>query len=1091
MTISTYFAGRVIQVTDALDRFDAVSNQVRELDVLLKQAGLQTAIATRWAHPDCENERIDLENLVLKDDDVVVLHYYGYSEGCDDWISSIYCTKVLLYHNITPHVFFAYDRRMFHFCERGRTQLAEIIPHFHQFWAASDFNLQELIALGAKAGNAIVLPIVVRAPSTSNQRVRPYNGQWVFVGRVAPNKGITELVKYFSKKRRENGALAKRLVIVGSADSNDGYCKDVLSAIESSEYPESILLTGKISDEERDEILSKSDIYISLSEHEGFGVPLVEAPLHNIPVLALNRAATAETLGNVGVFDTIERLDNFLNLIADDEKAYLSLLRDQQKNAERFNRESVFQILVHALSKIIPDKSHYRTVSVVVCTYNRCDYLDRCLEYLTYQSNDNFEVVVVNGPSTDGTENVLEKYRGRIKTARNLERNLSKSRNIGIDCASGDIVAFIDDDAIPFDDWVDTIISEYNRRPLTTAGLGGPAYYAGSLWFQAEDNGIDKDCQVKVGIDSREIGRDGWLRYNTGTNATFSRNALEQIDGFDEQYDYFLDESELCVRLQKNQSFLITYIPDLYVRHEFAQSHNRQGKLNYNWYTICKNTAYFIASYSGLTGEALESYISRRFADERIAPLDEAVHSGNMSSEARDRHVDAIWAGMRQGLDDYRSWPRTRAIKARSSDFLRFRVRTDRLAVGRDIKKLHICIVSKEAPPFSGIGGVGTLYYHLASELLLMGHYISLVVPSVEDRIHRQGRLTVYFTKPLSFEMPPLDPGFIGNVEWSLTVLSKLAKVHRDRPIDVVDGALWDTETLSFALLDADLRPALVVRLVTPYAISAEINGWSPDPAQLRLFMEAERNLIKNADAVIPISRSIARTLVERYDVEQDERWSTGHCGIAYWPAFDVNEGYGEFPELGTALGSSLEDAKLVVFVGRLERRKGIDLILAAAKEILTADLKAVLIIAGRDPEDWAARFANELPIDLAQRVSFLGEISDATREKLLSHAYCLLFPSRYESFGLVPLEAFVHGVPVIACSAGAVPEVVTDGVGILIDPETPGELAKATIKLLGNGDLRSRMSTHARERVRRLSSRNSALHAMEVYARVINRQRV
>ena len=280
-----------------------------------------------------------------------------------------------------------------------------------------------------------------------------------------------------------------------------------------------------------------------------------------------------------------------------------------------------------------------------------------------------------------------------------------------------------------------------------------------------------------------------------------------------------------------------------------------------------------------------------------MAPLDEAVRKGELSQADRDRHVDAVWKGVKQGLSDAAHWPRTRAIADRPAGFRRYSIRTDRLAVGRDLPQLHICIVSKEFPPFTGSGGVGTLYYHLASELLLLGHQVSVVVPGGDDNVHRQGRFTVYFTKQRSFSLPTKADGFAGNMDWSLSALAKLAAIHRERPIDVVDSSLWDAETLAFSLLDD--RPPLVVRLVTPYTVTAAINGWNPSPAQADYFLEGERTLIRQADAVIPISRMIGSTVAKTHEIPQDERWSTGHCGIAPWPTFDVNGGYDDFPSWG------------------------------------------------------------------------------------------------------------------------------------------------------------------------------------------------
>jgi glycosyltransferase involved in cell wall biosynthesis len=1086
MIFSTAFSGRIVQLTDALDVHDAVSNQVCALDEMFRRMGFDTIIAARFAHPDRENRRVPRDCLRLDARDILIVHYYGFADGLPEWLAEQYCTKIIIYHNITPAAFFRSGTPLYKLCKEGREQLVELVPMFHAWWGDSAFNLEELVSLGADPEKSGTLPIIVDPAPIKLESDQVLGGQWVFVGRISASKGTVELINLFAMARKAEPEIAASLVLVGGFDRADPYYEQVTEAIDRSGCAEVIRLTGKISDAERDALVAQSAVYVSLSEHEGFGVPLIEAALANVPVVALDRGAVSETLGGAGVFSESATVAEEVARLARDPNYRAERISAQKKNATRFRSEKIESQLGALIGKFIPKKDQFRTLSVVICTYNRRDYLERCLEYLTYQSNCDFEVVVVDGPSNDGTAELLERWEGHIKIGRNPERNLSKSRNIGIDLAAGDIVAFIDDDAIPFDDWVDQIFKAYNQRPLTIAGLGGPAYYAGSFWFQAEDNGINSDCQAKVNIASDEIGKAGWRRYNTGTNATFARDSLEAVDGFDEQYDYYLDESELCYRLQ-GFGWLIDYVTEVYVRHEFAQSHNRGGRYNYNWFTICKNTAYFLATHGPLRGAALRKAVEARMQEERIAPLDNAVIEGKLRAEERDRHVEAIRKGAEQGLKDAEGWPRTRKLRPRPHDFLRYNTRNDRPAVGRDMPALHVCIVSREAPPFAGSGGVGTLYYHLASELLLMGHQVSFVVPSGEDKIHTQGRLTVYFTKPRSFALPPLDGGISGNVEWSLTALYRLAQIARERRIDVVDSALWDTEALAYAMIEKDRRSPLVVRLVTPYAVSADHNGWNPSREQLAMFMEAERTLVNEADAVIPISDSIATTMTDKYGLVRDHRWSVGHCGIAHWPAFDVNEGYNEFPELDGVDIAQLSKSKLILFVGRLERRKGIDLILEAAEGILSADPDAFLVIGGRDPENWADRFRDRLKGPLAQRFTALGEVSDATREKLMSHAFCLLFPSRYESFGLVPLEAFVHGIPVIAAKAGAIPEVVIeDECGLLIDPNDSNDLVEAVTRLLGDKALHSRLSAGARARIREMSARNSALHTVDVYNRII-----
>jgi glycosyltransferase involved in cell wall biosynthesis len=1086
MKFDTQFSGRIIQLVESLDYGDAVSNQVVALDGIFKRLGLKSAIYTKWFHEKMAEYREDLDKLEVNDRDVVILHFSFYAEHTAKIAADCYATRIILYHNITPAEFFHVGSNLHSGCRRGREQLADILPKFHYFWGDSEFNVEELKALGAAEERCSVVPIVIPAPELHQSSVRE-DGSWLFVGRIAPNKRQLELIDLFESVHREDPGAARRLFLVGNAPMEDPYVQTVRERLMRSDIRNRVILTGKVSDDERESHYARCSLFVSRSEHEGFGVPLIEAALRGVPVVGLNNTAVGETLGTTsGLATDIRELRKLAALAGADDSFRAKLLHEQQRNAQRFSTGAVERCVEIALRKVLPERRQFRTVSIIICTYNRRNLLERALDYLHYQTCPQFEVLVVDGPSDDGTKELLLGYEGRIKILHNPEKNLSKSRNLGIENAAGDIVAFIDDDAIPLDDWVETILNEYNSRSLSTAGLGGPVYFAGRLRYQSEDIGLDKNAEARVNIGSSEIGKNGLFRSLLGTNSTFTRAAISAIGGFDEQYDYFLDESDLCWRLQ-NANHLVAYTDRLLLRHEFAESANRRGKYNYNWYVICKNTAYFVAAYSGLQGEELRSYLRGRLAQERVLPLDAALNAGEITPADRARHVDSIWAGMERGLKDAMDFPRTRKLKLNGVAFTPYSSVASRLRVDCDVKRLHICIVSKEFPLYGAKGGIGTLYYHLASELILMGHEVTLVTLGEKAHTFQQGRFRVVFTKMEAGRVEKLDRGFDNNLNWTFSALAAIGELDRAHPIDVIESALWDAEALATALVSRPRRPPLVVRLVTPFPVAARINEWNVPERTASFFMHAERTLIERADAVVPISDSIADTIASVYSLPVDARWRVIRCGVPYWPLFDVDEGYSAFHGFENIPSDALTAKKRVVFLGRLEQRKGIDLLLSAAEKFLAKDSAAHLIVAGRDVEGWIARSSDILSRDVRSRVHFLGEVSDATRDKLLAGAYCLIFPSRYESFGLVPLEAFVHGVPVIASRSGAIPEVVVDGnCGLLFEPESAESLANVVTEVISNERMRSRLSAGARARVRELSSRKMARDSLDLYASLV-----
>ncbi|MGF1567781.1 MAG: glycosyltransferase [Nodosilinea sp.] len=1088
--MDTSFNGRIVQVIEALDYGDAVSTQAIQLDKLLKELGFATALYSKWCHEHVQALRFNLEALQPTESDIVILHYVGYSKHSFPYVKSLHCTKICVYHNITPHHFFEPGTDLYDLCFKGREQLLEVVKSFHYFWGDSSYNLEELIQLGVNPQHCSKVPIVIPQPDFDSDRAAKREmGTWIFLGRIAPNKGQQSLVRLFFEVRSMAPSLAEKLYLVGGFAKTDPYYQRLIQDIQYLNLTEHVVTTGKVSDEDVNYYLSQASVFVSMSEHEGFGVPLIEATYHDLPVIALRNSAIGETMGkSVGLADSPEELKEKLADLFLNPSLRKDLVEQQQENARRFTPQTVKKSLVEALSLVLPEPTRFATVSVVICTYNRANYIERCLEYLQYQTNQSFEVVVINGPSKDKTEEVLRRYAGKIKIGSNPEQNLSISRNLGIELSSGDLIAFIDDDALPFDDWVDTLIQEFSRRPLTFAALGGPVYYAGTLEFQAEDIGINQFAEIEVSIDSKKIGKDGWRRSLLGTNTCFRADSLRDVGGFDEQFDYYLDESELCFRLQ-SQNHLVGYSPSLFVRHEFAQSSNRSGKYTYNWFSICKNIAYFIAKYSGLEGDELVTYVKQRIHLDRISSLQAARSAGGISQRDYDQFLADIEAGVSQGLVDAKSPSKTRGLRTSTKALLSFADRPSFPTVGQGLKRLHICIITKEFPGFASYGGIGTLYYHLASELLLMGHYVTVVMPAENVSPYRRGRFSIQPVKHHRVCTPDtLDATkFATKVDWSLSAFRTLAELHINHPVDIVEATLWDSEPLALALAQKGWRPPLVLRLVTPFPVAVRLNDWSLSDQEIGLFTAAEKALITKADAVVPISESIACIIENEYQLKRDQRWVKSHCGIAYWPFFHWTLNYAE---LTTINGKNLTipaEARLILFLGRLEGRKGVDILLAAANQFLKFDSEAHLLLAGRDIEGWSQQATTVIDAAVATRVHFLGEVDDPTREKLLHAAYCVVFPSRYESFGLVPLEAFVHGVPVVASVAGAIPEVVEhEKCGLLFSPDDSDALANCVIRLLKEPQLREKLSIQAREQVRRFSSRNSAIRAVELYAKLL-----
>jgi glycosyltransferase involved in cell wall biosynthesis len=175
-----------------------------------------------------------------------------------------------------------------------------------------------------------------------------------------------------------------------------------------------------------------------------------------------------------------------------------------------------------------------------------------------------------------------------------------------------------------------------------------------------------------------------------------------------------------------------------------------------------------------------------------------------------------------------------------------------------------------------------------------------------------------------------------------------------------------------------------------------------------------------------------------------------------------------------------------LLFVGRCERRKGIDVLLAALPAVFRSVPLVDCEVIGSDPNDyWQKAWLQAAPANCAQRLRFCGTIDDTALQAAYRTCDLFVAPSLYESFGLIYVEAMAWGKPVIGGRAGGVPEVVEEGkTGALVSPGNAAELAGAIIGLLE--DEQRRLAWGAAGRVRaeeRFSRLRLAQASSELYA--------
>jgi Glycosyltransferases involved in cell wall biogenesis len=153
------------------------------------------------------------------------------------------------------------------------------------------------------------------------------------------------------------------------------------------------------------------------------------------------------------------------------------------------------------------------TASVVINTYNRVDYLRRLIPALLRQRDVEFEIVVVNGPSTDGTEALLQRYGDQIKVVSCPSRNLSQSRNLGIKAAAGDVVVFIDDDALPEDErWLYRFVKAFADSNPAPGAVGGDVLMGDTDFYEFREGATSEYGLHVFNRSAQGTSHVAWVR---------------------------------------------------------------------------------------------------------------------------------------------------------------------------------------------------------------------------------------------------------------------------------------------------------------------------------------------------------------------------------------------------------------------------------------------------------------------------------------------------------------------------------------------------------------------------------------------------
>jgi glycosyltransferase involved in cell wall biosynthesis len=237
---------------------------------------------------------------------------------------------------------------------------------------------------------------------------------------------------------------------------------------------------------------------------------------------------------------------------------------------------------------------------------------------------------------------------------------------------------------------------------------------------------------------------------------------------------------------------------------------------------------------------------------------------------------------------------------------------------------------------------------------------------------------------------------------------------------------------------------------------------------------------VRYARRIIAVSERTRANILRLYP-DAKEKVVVVHHGVdaRFKPSVDGEAREAALHPLG------MPDLPYLLFVGVPRKKKCLDVLLAAFARI-PSDVRGdtQLVLAGvRNPKESGLESKTK-ELGITDRVRFPGYVSDDDLVRLYQHATALVFPSRFEGFGLPPLEAMACGTPVITSTGGAIPEVVGDA-ALLVQPRDVQQLANAIGRVLGNEKLRASLRRRGLERVQNFSWHRAALQILDLYADV------
>ncbi len=350
----------VHQFATSLTYGDAISDEMLEIQKVLRERGYNSEIFIRFYDPRMAGFIKDYrEYREFSSPENVVIFHFSIGSPVSKMFFRVPDKKIMIYHNITPFEHYLGSHRILtRECYKGRLEIKLFVDKVDLALGDSEFNRQELEEVGYPRTG--VLPLLLdftkfdrEGDSVTEQIFENGKITLLFVGRIIPNKKYEDIIKvfYFYKKFFNRNS---QLLLVGDYRGLERYLTGLLNLVKKLELTD-VHFTGRVEFKELVSFYRLSHLYLSLSEHEGFGVPLLESFHTRVPVIAFAAGAVEETMNGGGII--LRRKDLFktaalIDAVMKDNSLRARIIDSQVKALDKYQKENTGRILLGHIERV-------------------------------------------------------------------------------------------------------------------------------------------------------------------------------------------------------------------------------------------------------------------------------------------------------------------------------------------------------------------------------------------------------------------------------------------------------------------------------------------------------------------------------------------------------------------------------------------------------------------------------------------------------------------------------------------------------------------------------------------------------------------